>query len=45
MISKKCKRCGKKITGYSESHVDYMLSQHRLGKKCIKIKLDMRYSK
>lgn len=34
MNKAKCDRCGKVLEGYSEEHVDYMLKQHKLSKKC-----------
>ena len=32
MITKKCKHCGKEITGYTENQVNYLLSQHLFSK-------------
>ncbi len=34
MYKSKCDKCGRVLEGYSEEHVDYMLKQHRLSKKC-----------
>jgi len=33
MISKKCRKCGKIIEGYSKKHVKFLLSQHAMGKQ------------
>jgi len=33
MISKKCRKCGKTIEGYSKKHVKFLLSQHAMGRQ------------
>jgi hypothetical protein len=36
MKQKKCDKCGKIIEGYNEEHINYLIKQHQLGKKCNK---------
>ena len=35
-----CKKCGKRIEGYSSTHVEYMLWQHELAHKLEDRKID-----
>lgn len=41
MITDKCKYCGKEIEGWTDKHVDYMLTAHIKAKHPEKIRGDL----